>query len=248
LDELLAKDALAAARDLIRAIRTQKPAWLPAIESALAVREVELAYLTLDQIASRTAARAFLDRYRGEAEVLALVAVVGRLAARGQSADARLLFDEVTSASAASARVQVALRDLNLGTDAAAALDQPAALAALDGQILGQKWAEADRLLKQLREAPPAWAASAITEIRTREVQVKLGLDQRPLAMAAFKELVGRSGAPRSAGFKLVRDLLARGENQSALLLAREVSRLLPGEPAATRLLREAETPLPANP
>ncbi|HEX7632644.1 MAG TPA: hypothetical protein VF388_10955, partial [Lacunisphaera sp.] len=106
----------------------------------------------------------------------------------------------------------------------------------------------ADRLLKQLRDDPPAWLPAATVEVRTREVQVKLGVDQRPLALAALKELVVKSGAPRGAAFKLVRDLLARRENESALLLAREIARLLPGDPAATRLLREAETPPPATP
>ena len=57
LDGLLQKESWAAARDLIRGIRTQKPSWLPAIELELAVREVELAYVTLDQIASRSATR-----------------------------------------------------------------------------------------------------------------------------------------------------------------------------------------------
>ncbi len=247
LDELLQADSVAAARDLIRAIRAQKPAWFSTIESDLAAREVELAYRTLDQIGSRAAARAFLGRYRSEADVLGLVAVAQRLVARGQPAEARLLSDEIKAASPDSARVQQGLRDLNLAADPAATLTQPAALATLDTQILTQKWPEAERLLKQLRDDPPAWMAAAVTEIRTREVQVRLGLDQRPLALAALKELVVKSGAPRSAAFKLVRDLTARGENQAAVLLAREISRLLPGDPAAARLLQEAEAPQPAN-
>ena len=107
------------------------------------------------------------------------------------------------------------------------------------------KKSRADRLLKQLRDDPPAWLGAATSEVRSREVQVKLGLAQRPLALAALKELVVKSGAPRSAAFKLVRDLIARRENESALVLAREINRLLPDDPAAARLLREAETPPP---
>jgi hypothetical protein len=249
LEALLQKDSLWAARDLMRAIRSQKPSWLPAIETDLAVREVELAYLTLDQIASRTAARAFLGRYRAEPELLELVAVVSRLAARGQAGDARLLFDEIKAAPAATIRVQQALRDLNLADDSVPALaSQAAALAALDGHILAQQWPQAERLLKQLRDTPPEWLPAAATEIKVREVLVRLGLDQRPLAMAALKELVVKGGASRSAAFKLVRDQLARGEDESAVLLAREIVRLLPDEQAAGRLLREAEAPRPAGP
>jgi hypothetical protein len=249
IDEFLQQDSLAAARDLARAIRAQKPAWLPLVERDLAVREVELAYLTLDQIASRSAARAYLDRYRGEADVLALVSVVQQLAERNQPGDARLLLDEINGAPTATVRVQQALRDLKLVDEPAATTDTPAAaLAALDRSILAQEWPQGERLLKLLREKPPAWLAATEPELKVREVQVRLGLDQRPLALAAFKELVVKGGAPRSAAFKLVRDLLARGEGADALLLAREVSRLLPDDPAAARLVKEAEAPRPAGP
>ncbi|SDS28781.1 hypothetical protein [Opitutus sp. GAS368] len=249
LDELLQQDSLVAARNLARAIRTQKPAWLPLLERDLAAREVELAYLTLDQIASRTAARAYLGRYRNEADMLPLVAVVQRLAARNQLADARLLFDEINGAAPATVRVQQALRDLKLGDETTPDTGtQAAALAALDRSVLGQEWPQAERLLKLLHDKPPNWLAAAEAEVKVREVQVRLGLDQRPLALAAFKELVIKGGASRSAAFRLVRDLLARDESANALLLAREVSRLLPDDQAAARLVKEAEAPRPAGP
>lgn len=249
LDAMLQQDSLVAARDLARAIRAQKPAWLPLLEVELTAREVELAYLTLDQIASRTAARAALDRHRGEAEVLQLVQVVQRLAARGRVDEARLLAEEIGAAPAATVRVQQALRALNLADDVAAATGtQAAALAALDRSILAQEWAQAERLLRSLRDKPPAWLAAGGTEVKVREVQVRLGLDQRPLAQAALKELVVKGGTARGAAFKLVRDLLARDEPEPALVLAREIARLLPDDAAAMRLVREAETPRPAGP
>jgi len=249
LDALLQHDSLVAARDLLQAIRTQKPAWLPGLEAGLAVREVELAYLTLDQIASRTAARAALDRHRGEPEVLQLVQVVQRLAVRGRPAEARLLAEEIGAAPAATIRVQQALRALNLADDLAVSMaTAEAALATLDRSILAQEWAQADRLLKYLGDKPPAWLAGGMPEVKVREVQVRLGLDQRPLALAALKDLVVKGGAARSAAFRLVRDLAARDEPESALVLAREIGRLLPDDVAAIRLLREAESPRPVGP
>jgi hypothetical protein len=249
LDRLLQNDSLTAGRDLLRAIRAQKPAWLSVIETALAVREVELAYLTLDQIASRTAARSFLDRYRAEPDLLELVAVVARLAARGRTGEARLLLDEITETPAATARVRQALRDLKMADDSVAVLaDRESALTALDGHILTQQWPQAERLLKQLRDKSPEWLPAAFAEVKEREVLVRFGLDQRPLALGALKELVVKGGAARSSAFKLVRDQMARGESESALLLAREIVRLLPGDPAGARLLREAEAPRPATP
>jgi hypothetical protein len=138
------------------------------------------------------------------------------------------------------------LAALNLGDDLAAfAADQTAAIGALDRWILAQEWTQAERLLKYLRDKPRGWLAAGATELKVREVQVRLGLDQRPLALAALKELVIKGGAARSAAFKLVRDLLARGERDNAGILAREILRLLPGDPAATRLVKEAETPRP---
>jgi hypothetical protein len=62
-----------------------------------------------------------------------------------------------------------------------------------------------------------------------------------------LKELVIKAGAPRAAAFKLVRDLLGRRENDAAVLLAREIVRLLPEDPAAARLLVAAEAPRPAE-
>jgi hypothetical protein len=249
LEACLQQDSLVAARDLMRAIRAQKPAWLRGLEAELAVREVELAYLTLDQIASRTAARAALDRHRGEPEVLQLVQVAQRLAARGRPEEARLLAEEIGAAPAATIRVQQALRALNLADDLAVIMATlEASLTALDRSILAQEWAQADRLLKYLRDKPPAWLTAGMSEVKLREVQVRLGLDQRPLALAALKELVIKGGASRSAAFKLVRDLLARDEPESALMLAREIGRLLPDDMAASRLVREAESPRPTGP
>jgi len=244
LEGLLQQDSLAAARDLLRAIRAQKPSWQSAVETDLAVGEVELAFLSLDPLASRTAARAFLDRHHGEPDLLRLVALVSRLAARDRLADARLLGDEIVAAPSATPRVEQALHDLNLADDlAAVAANQTASIAALDRNILAQDWTQAERLLKYLRDKPPAWLSAAPTEVKVREVQVRLGLDQHPLALAALKELVVKPGAPRGAAFRLVRDLLARDERDSAVLLAREIAKLLADDPAAARLLREAEAP-----
>lgn len=248
LDSLLQQDALAGTRDLLRSIRAQKPDWLPPAEAEIALREVELAFLTLDQIASRTLARGYLDRYRTDDDALRLVALVPRLVARNRPTDARVLADVISAAPGATARVRQALQKLHLADDlAAVAADQATAMEALDRWILAQEWAQAERLLKALRDKPPEWLAAGTTGLKVREVQVRLGLDQRPVALAALKELVLRPGAPRSAAFKLVRDLLARGERDNAVLLAREIQKLLPGDAAATRLVGEAEAPRPAE-
>lgn len=244
LERHFAADEMAAARDLLRLVRAQKPAWLPIFEEELAVRDVELAFLALDAIAGRTAARSYLDRYRHEAGLLRLVAMTGRLAARGRTADARLLHDEITASPAANAAVVAALSALNLPDDSVQMIATPAAAeAALDRFIAAADWAQAERLLRLLRDKPSEWMAAGSNEVKSREVLVRLGLGQRPLALAALKELVVKGGAARSAAFRLVRDLLAREEQDQAIVLAREIVKLMPGDPAATRLLQEAEAP-----
>jgi hypothetical protein len=161
--------------------------------------------------------------------------------------DARLLSDEIAAAPTTD-RVRLALHDLNLGDDLANQVaSQQTALAALDRLILGGQWAQADRFLKYLREAPPAWMSADSTEVKTREVKIRLGLDQRPAALSALRDLTLKPGASRSAAFRLVRDTITSGDRDSATLLAREIARLLPDEPAAARLLKEAEAPRPAN-
>ncbi len=245
--ELAQRDDVSEARDLLKAIRAQKPAWLPVVDVELSVREVEVAYLAEDPLASRTAARGFLDRYRDDDAVLALVAMAARLDARGQGAKARQLADEIRQGSALP-RVQQALRESRLLETTTAPRTQAATLAALDEHLAARRWSDAEQILKLTRENPPDWAAAAAVELRTREVRIRLGLDQRPLALQALKELVVKSGAPRGAAFALVRDLTAKGERENAQLLAREVVRLLPGDQAASRLLQEAEAARPGTP
>ncbi|WP_438479428.1 hypothetical protein [Oleiharenicola lentus] len=247
LADLLKSDQLVAARDLLRNIRAQKPAWQASVVSALDATEVELALLTLDQLASRGLIRSYLDKYRSDDDVSRLVPVVARLSALKRTADARLLYEELSSAKNSSARLQQALRDLNLGDDLAAIVaSQTKTLDSLDGWIVAQEWAQAERLLKYLREKQaPEWLAGAAHLVKMREVQVRLGLGQRPAALAAFRDLVLKNGVPRSTAFALVRTEIAHGDHDTAKFLAREVVRLLPDDQAASKLLKETEVPEP---
>lgn len=244
LDGFLGQDAFLATRDLLRAIRAQQPTWLSSSESEISLREVELAILTLDSLASRSAVRVYLDRYRGEDDVLRLVGLVDRLVARDRLVDARLLRDEITGAPGVTGRVQQALRGVTLSDDLAeATATKEAAWAGFDRAIANQNWAQAERLLKYLRDKPPAWAATAPIELKVSEVQIRLGLGQRILALAALKDLVNKAGVGRGAAFKLVRDFVAQNDYETAQTLAKEILRLLPDDPAVQRLVKECEVP-----
>ncbi len=243
IDALLREDQLSAARDLMRAIRSQKPTWLSANESDIGTREVELAFLTLDRLSSRAAVRSYLARERSEASGLKLVELAARLRDSGRNADALVLRDEILSAPAGTEAVRVALQQLNLVDDLTSqATTRTSALSAMDAAIASHDWSLTERWLKYLREKPPEWAdAAALIEIKVREIKIRLGLDQRPSALNAFRDLILKSGASRDAGFALVRELAREGEEKSALILAKEAVRLLPGETASSDLLKEIE-------
>ncbi len=245
LDELLGNDRLGEARDLLRTVRAARPAWMDSAEPELAAREIELALATMDPLTSRSLVRAYLDRHRSEDDALRLAALARRLAEAQRPGSARLIADELASRPQ-TGKLRTALAGLNLPDDQAEHVESAeAALAALDRWISTGSWTKAERLLSALKDRPPAWAEGTATDIKVREVQIRLGLDQRPVALAALKEIVIKSGAPRAAAFKLVRDYAAAGEQTTATLLAREIVRLLPGDAAAEKLLKEAQTPLP---
>lgn len=248
IDATIAAESYLAARELVRNIRTAKPAWLERIEPELAQRDVELALLTQDPIAARAVVRSYLDRNRSDDDALKLVRLAETMLKRERPAEARLLHDEVTALRGNSPAVSFALRGLNLADDLASVLTSAqTGLAAVDRELAQNRPADALRVLDYIRQRAPAWQAQARNELLVREVRVRLLLDQRPLAMAALRDLVQRPGVPRAAAFKLVRDLIAEGEEGRALVLAREIARQLPGDPAATKLLKEAEAPRPTD-
>ncbi|MDP2139156.1 MAG: hypothetical protein Q8J74_14995, partial [Candidatus Didemnitutus sp.] len=243
LDRLLAGEAYLGARDLLQLIRANNPPWQAMVERELAVREVELALLTRDLLASRALVRAHLDRYRTDEDAVRLVRLAAALLARERTAEARTIHDEVTAARSTAA-VVFALRGLDLSDDLAAVAESAeAAFAALDRSLSQRQPTEALRIFDYLKQKAPPWHAEARNDLTVREVKMRLALDQRPLAFAALRDLVVRSGAPRAAAFKLVRDLIAAREADTAVLLAREIVKLLPGDVAGAKLLKEAETP-----
>jgi len=246
-DELLAAESLAAARDLLRAVRAERPGWLEAAAPAVARREIELAFATADRLTTRSHVRQYLGRHRDTGAALALVDLARAFAKQGRADDARLVADEIMAAQPTEP-VRKAVADLNLPDDLADLLaTQEATLGALDRWISAAHWTEAERLLQAVRTRSPEWAAGEPTPLKIREVQVRLGLDQRPAALAALKEITIKGGVPRGAAFQLVREYLAAGEQDTAILLAREIVRVVPGDSAAEKLLQEARAPRPAG-
>jgi hypothetical protein len=93
-----------------------------------------------------------------------------------------------------------------------------------------------------LRDVKPAWGLPARVELRVREIRLRLALHQVPQAVELLRELVLRPGEGRTAVFQLAREYLARDEQTSALVLARELTRLLPDNAAAAKLFDEAQS------
>lgn len=247
IDAALAAGSFGSARDLLRAIRSTRPAWLAKATEDLAVRDVELALLSQDATTSRAVLHAYLERPRAESDLLRLAKLGAQLAQRQRESEARVVRDELAALRPTAAMAQ-ALRAIEVSDDLAKTTQTAdAALAAIDRALRQSNAEEARRVLDYVRQKSPAWLAASRADFNASEVRVWLALDQRPLALAAYKELAVRSGAARSLAFKLVRSLAAEGQIESARLLARETVRLLPDDKAAANLLREIEAPRPGE-
>lgn len=248
LDQLIAAENYTATRDLLRNLRTANPPWLAAADRVVALRELHLAVLTHDPFAARALVRAHLAKYRAHDEALGVLGLAKQLLAQRRLREARLLHDELSELTTKSPDMVAGLRSLGLEDDLASSAESAAAaLAAIDRSLAKNQPAEALRIIDYVRKRAPQWVAATQAELQVREVRVRLSTDQRPAALSAFKEVLMRPGASRSAGFRLVRELLAEGEAERAQLLAREVVRLLPEDGAAQKLLKETEAPRPVE-
>lgn len=248
LDAALRDQSFIAARELLRTIRSVRPAWLAESEAGLSRREVQLALLTQDPFAARMVVRSYLEKFRRDEDVLPLVDMARPLLAQEMPVQARLIHDETVALRGDSAAVLEALASLDLKDDLAAdATTAESALAALDRHLMARRPEEALRLLDYLRQKNPEWLPEARNQLGMREVRMRLALDQRPLALTALKDLTIRGGVARAAAFRLVRDYIAAGETERALLLAREIRKLLPGDPAVEKLVLEAEASRPVG-
>lgn len=248
LDRQLAGDEIDRARDLLRAIRARPPAWLASHEAEVAVRELQLSLAALDMLATRTLVRGYLQKFRSGEDARRVFPLITQLLAAQRLAEAKVIHDEIMAVHGTDTGLTAALAALQVPDDLMdVSTTRVGALAALDRWIANEQWTQVERLLDQLGRRPPGWAADAHTELRLRAVQMHLALGRRAQAFAALKEVAVKSGAPRSSAFKLARDLHSSGRGEHAVLVAREIARLLPGDASAERLLREVQAPVPAG-
>ncbi len=247
IDGLLQSDSLTPARDQLRLIRAARPAWLAAIEPEISLRELQLAFIAQDLLAARGQLRQYLDRFHEESDALALARLAAGFVEAKHTDAARVLHDEVLARFGNNVRVVAALRALNLPDDLAAYVATSAGtLSTFDQWIDTSRYAQAERLLAYVRNKPPLWVEAENFELKVREVRLRFALDQQPAGLVVFKEVVLRPGASRSAAFRLVREMAARGEQAQAAVLAAEIVRLLPEDAAAAKLLKEVQAPHPA--
>lgn len=248
-DAAFEREEFTRVRDMLRALRSARPAWLtgPA-ERDFSLRELRLAVLTQELVAARTVVRSQLETLRSAEDAGRVLQIAAALLGEGRTAEARMLRDETMARHGGNPALVAQARALALPDDLAPlTATSAAALAAIDDALARGRTDDALRSLDYVRKQAPAWLEGARNDLVVREVRARLAMRQRPQAFTALKEIVVRSGAPRSAAFKLVRDLIARGEAEAALQVAREIVRLLPDDPAAAKLLKEAEAPRPAG-
>lgn len=248
IDDYLSAEKPDQARQLMHAVREFKPDWVEQSTAAFELRDIALDLQAGDQLTARNRLNGYIDHNHAVGELLPIVVMARGQLARNHPTEARLLHDILGAHPGLPGSVIEANNALRLPDLAEVPVITPAAaLSELEACLAGHKSVEAERWLTYLREKHPAWVTMNHLSFTVHEVQVRLLLDQHPLAVALLKELVVPGGASRSGAFKLVRDLMARGERADAHLLAQEVVRLLPGEAAAAKLLKETEAATPAG-
>lgn len=248
IDQDIAAGKYADATEKMHRWKPARPAWWTETERELEVRELHIALLSQDPWLARFAVRKHLERSRRGDVAVRLVELAMTLRVAGKSAESDIVRGEVAELRGNIPAVAEALAKLNSGDATAAAFTSaPAALSLIDQALERRDPENALWLIEKVRRATPEWLKDVELDLATREVRGRLESEQRARAYASLRELVVKSGAPRAAAFRLVRDYISAGKAQLALELAKEIERLVPGEPAVAVLVREAEAAAPAK-
>lgn len=248
LDRLFSRGELVAAGQQLRAVRAARPIWLASAEAELKAYELHLALLSQDPPTARTLIRTYLEQHHREQDALGLVAMAGQMLTAGKANEARLLHDEVLRARGSMPAVAARLKAMGLGSSGDELRMSPErALAAIDEAMRRKDPEHALFLIEEARRVAPDWLATGRGDLGIREVRVRLALDQRPTALFLLRDLTLKSEESRAIVLKAVRTLADDGDERTALLLAREVVKLLPGDATAAQLLQELEAPRPGG-
>lgn len=241
LDQQIAAGKYSAASEQLQQWRQARPEWLADAERELAVRELHVELLTQDPWLARFAVRKHLEKYRRGDAAVRLVELAMALRVAGKTSEADIVSSEVAEMRGNLPAVAEALAKLNNGDSSAAAFTSaPSALALIDQALKRKDPENALWLIDRVRRTAPDWLKDVELDLAAREIKGRLAADQRARAYGALRDLVVKPGAPRAAAFRLVRDYIAEGNGDTALALAKEIERLVPGEPAVSVLVREA--------
>lgn len=159
----------------------------------------------------------------------------------------RLAQQKIADARMGAAEISPAPADARQDVDAANFADGAAAIAAVDEAQAAKDSRLVLRIVHAVRRAAPTWLGEVEPALGVREFRARCLQGEMPAAMIVFRDLTRKPGLPRAAAFRLVRELIAEGEGDLALQLAREITRLVPGERAAAVLLKEAEGAVPES-
>jgi len=242
LDQDIAAGNYSAASEHVHQWRQARPEWLEEAERELAVRELHVELLTQDPWLARFAVRKHLEKFRRGDAAVRLVELAMALRVAGKKNESEIISSEVAEMRGNMPAVAEALAKLNQGDSSAAAFTSaPAALALIDQALARKDPENALWLIDRMRRSAPEWLKDVELDLATREIKGRLASEQRARAYGALRDIVVKPGAPRAAAFRLVREYLAAGHRDTALALAKEIERLVPGEPAVSVLLREVE-------
>lgn len=249
LDQAIAASDFGGFAEKLRQWKQARPQWLESADKELEIRELQVALLTRDPWVARLTVRNYLERNRRGEAAVRLVELAMSLKVAGKTAEADIVHDEVAEMRGSIPAVAEALAKLSSGDATAAAFtNAPAALALIDQALARHDPENALWLIERVRRTAPDWLKEIELDLATREIRGRLDAEQRVLAYGLLRDLAVKPGLRRAAAFRLVREYIAEGKAATALALAKEIERLVPGEQAVSVLVREAEVAQPTKP
>lgn len=115
----------------------------------------------------------------------------------------------------------------------------------LDDALLGRKWDEAARLVREANAArpAPAWVEARAPSLRLAQVRLGQAAGDFPAMMAAARFFLNGDNERSRQLLAAAREFFDRGDKAAAIALANEVLRRSPGYTPAKRILAEWQPP-----
>lgn len=231
LDALLQQGNYPEMRAVFRELRTFRPNWYAESEATVGLREAKLCVLADEPQVARDVVRQFFLKFRDEGTCLELLSWAKEMESTGRRDSANMIRQEAAMSGNRSAALSAALAATPWEDDMGQQLRTPEkAFPAMD-QALGR--GDPDyvvRAITLLRRAAPPWLEQEARQIALRDMLARVQLGERMAAAVLLRDVVRTGPEGRTLAVSAITDLARGGRYDDALMLAKELVRLYPGD------------------